>query len=402
MKLFYHHDAVGNFGDDLNGWLWPKLVPELLDDDDSTLFIGIGSILDERIPDGPRKVVFGTGIGYGRLPAVDERWNICCVRGPLTAAALGLPSHLAITDPAVLVSTVMPTTHGKTHRVSFMPHHRTKIRASEQGIDLRVICEAAGVRYIDPADEIEKVLTNIQGSSVTLAEAMHGAIIADALRVPWMPVQLFDHIRDLKWRDWCGSLGIEYEPHVYSQASYSADSLARFLKEVTESVAPKLSQPEVLESAIGRLQERLDALRSGHVQECCVTGGPHLVPDPEVIKSIPWYYDVQRALQEISTVVGPGETFILVDEGQWGETRLIPGRRSIPFLEKEGHYWGLPSDDEQAISELERLRAEGARYIAFAWSSFWWLDFYTGFRDYLRSHFAPVLESERLIVWILD
>ena len=80
---------------------------------------------------------------------------------------------------------------------------------------------------------------------------------------------------------------------------------------------------------------------------------------------------------------------------------MIAGRHSIPFLEKDGRYWGLPSDDEHAISELERLRAEGAKYIAFAWSSFWWLDFYSQFSEYLRTHYVSVLENERLVVFKL-
>ena len=27
MKLCYYHDNEGNFGDDLNAWLWSKLLP---------------------------------------------------------------------------------------------------------------------------------------------------------------------------------------------------------------------------------------------------------------------------------------------------------------------------------------------------------------------------------------
>ena len=30
MKLCYYHDNEGNFGDDLNAWLWPKLLPGVI------------------------------------------------------------------------------------------------------------------------------------------------------------------------------------------------------------------------------------------------------------------------------------------------------------------------------------------------------------------------------------
>jgi hypothetical protein len=36
MKLYYYQDSKGvkNFGDDLNPWLWSKLIPDVLDDDE--------------------------------------------------------------------------------------------------------------------------------------------------------------------------------------------------------------------------------------------------------------------------------------------------------------------------------------------------------------------------------
>jgi succinoglycan biosynthesis protein ExoV len=37
MKLFYFKDPAGNFGDDLNLWLWPKVLPGILDEDGSCL-----------------------------------------------------------------------------------------------------------------------------------------------------------------------------------------------------------------------------------------------------------------------------------------------------------------------------------------------------------------------------
>ncbi len=50
------------------------------------------------------------------------------------------------------------------------------------------------------------------------------------------------------------------------------------------------------------------------------------------------------------------------------------GRRVRLFLERDGHYWGTPPDDETAIGELERVRRSGIRFVIFAWPAFWWLD----------------------------
>ncbi len=93
------------------------------------------------------------------------------------------------------------------------------------------------------------------------------------------------------------------------------------------------------------------------------------------------------------------EPFILVGQEQMdGE---LPHRGSVPFLEKDGQYWGPPGDDETAIRELERLRRDGARFIAFVGPTFWWLEHYLGLAQYLRSSFCAVVENERVIVFDL-
>jgi len=122
--------------------------------------------------------------------------------------------------------------------------------------------------------------------------------------------------------------------------------------------------------------------------------------DPDVWKQKSWAHRLERAVQEMATVISPEDTFILVDQDEWGMTdRAIC--RPIPFLEENGLYWGNPADDEIAIRELERLRQAGARFMAFGWPSFWWFDHYSGLHHYLRSHFRCVLENERLVVFDL-
>src|SRR5712671_6689892 len=100
----YFKIAHGNFGDDLNPWLWSRLAPEVCDDKDPALFLGIGTILSRQVPKSPVKVVFGSGCGSNRPPEeLDRKWFFYAVRGPLTAAKLKLDGGLAIGDPAILV-----------------------------------------------------------------------------------------------------------------------------------------------------------------------------------------------------------------------------------------------------------------------------------------------------------
>ena len=208
MKLCYYKDPVGNFGDDLNPWLWYGLAPELFDDDSNTMLVGIGTVLSSKLPAAPRKLVFGSGVGYGALPRIDSNWEFFCVRGPLSAEILGLDKSLALSDPAVLITQVMPpSTVERTGMVSFMPHQASPKFANWQGI-----CDAAGINYLHPAANMHEIVAQIRQSRLVIAEAMHGAIVADAFRTPWVPVVCYDHILRFKWDDWCQSLGMTYAP----------------------------------------------------------------------------------------------------------------------------------------------------------------------------------------------
>jgi hypothetical protein len=93
----------------------------------------------------------------------------------------------------------------------------------------------------------------------------------------------------------------------------------------------------------------------------------------------------------------PGHRFILVDDGELG----VGDRRALPFLERDGRYWGPPSDDATAIRELERMRRSGADFIVFIRTSFWWLDHYAGLNRHLRSLFRCEAQTDRQIIFDL-
>jgi len=114
-----------------------------------------------------------------------------------------------------------------------------------------------------------------------------------------------------------------------------------------------------------------------------------------------WTQQLDLAAKELRELIPAGARFVLVDDAQWGNVRDLADYRVIPFMEKDGQYWGPPADDAAAIRELECQKQAGTSYIAFAWSSFWWLEHYAGLRRHLRSFFPCVLENERLIVFRL-
>ncbi len=211
MKLTYFEGNPPNFGDELNATIWDTLLPGgFLDDNGDVLFLGIGSIIQDIYPAKARKVVVGSGYAgaYSALPDVhDGSWDIRFVRGPETCKALDLPPDTAITDAAILLRQTPLPDPSEGIGVAFIPHYESV----ERGNWPRV-CDLAGVHFIDPTKPHEQVVSDLRGAELVITEAMHGAIVSDALRTPWIGVKTMHHVHRAKWYDWAASLNIEYRP----------------------------------------------------------------------------------------------------------------------------------------------------------------------------------------------
>ena len=203
MILYRWQGLASNFGDELNTILWDRLLPDFFDENPAVRFLGIGSVLDRRHAGAPLKIVAGSGYGgYEGRPNLDSSWIIHWVRGPRTAAVLGLPAKLALGDPAVLVpSTLGLPTGGQGATIGFMPHFESAARGAWQQA-----ADQAGVRLIDPRGSPEAILEAISGCKLLLSEALHGVIVADALRVPWIPIRPLARVHRAKWWDWAETM----------------------------------------------------------------------------------------------------------------------------------------------------------------------------------------------------
>ena len=74
-------------------------------------------------------------------------------------------------------------------------------------------CKLAGIRYISPMENLESIVYNISSARFVITESLHGAILADAYRIPWTPVASpFISRAAFKWHDWCQSLHLSYSP----------------------------------------------------------------------------------------------------------------------------------------------------------------------------------------------
>lgn len=320
MKLLYV--PIPNFGDALNPWIWTQLLPEIqvdpggldpVGDTEELYLCSIGSFLSEqllrRLKPGQKLIVAGTGAGYGqhvhafslgaafpmttqlsgktdRICVDPDRVMISWVRGPLTADLCGLPSNAAVADAAYLLRQVLPQgslTRAKSTQPAFMPHTGTVCL-----VDWHAACEELGWTFIDPNSSREVVLEAIGSASVLITEALHGAIVADALRTPWIPTRSSGDILAFKWRDHCASIGVEYQPtdirvhwsvkgvantqrHPLKRVAFGGRTVlhnltaskAGMLQQLEEAAkrSPSLSDDATIARIDERLAERLEMLR---------------------------------------------------------------------------------------------------------------------------------------------
>lgn len=212
MRLFYYRspDGITNFGDDMNPWFWKKILHLPKFESEGALLVGIGTLLNDLHPELRTHndvLVCGTGVGYGHaLPIIHKHWHFYCVRGPLSAQALGLNNTLAITDPALLLRRLVNVEPRKTHAFGFMPH------VIHANTGWSQICDILGFKYISPSADVVTVIKAIAGVDTLITESLHGAIVADSFRVPWIAVKTNKIINTFKWQDWCNSVGLEYQP----------------------------------------------------------------------------------------------------------------------------------------------------------------------------------------------
>jgi hypothetical protein len=120
----------------------------------------------------------------------------------------------------------------------------------------------------------------------------------------------------------------------------------------------------------------------------------------ETARGCQWRTEVRLAALQLVRIVPKHAHYILIDGDEWRNEFSIEAK-SVPFIERNGDYWGPPADDDSAIRELLRLQREGIDYVVFGKPAFWWLEYYTRFRDYLNSSADRCHNDELLIVYRL-
>lgn len=120
--------------------------------------------------------------------------------------------------------------------------------------------------------------------------------------------------------------------------------------------------------------------------------------DEDSLEGYEWLARSEAAADDLAKVPRRHATYVLIDEDQ------LRGRcdrsRAIPFLEREGSYWGPPADGNSAVEELRALmHSTAASAVVVAWPAFWWLEHYTELRAYLFRDFRRTFATDNLILF---
>jgi succinoglycan biosynthesis protein ExoV len=247
--------------------MWPQLLPDFFDENPDELFIGIGSIIGAPYAASAKKIVAGAGYAqsyHSQVPDVHGAdWDIFFVRGPRTARLLGIPESLGIGDAATLLRALDHKFRREPRYIGFMPHWESLPWGNWEGA-----CKLAGIRLIDPRAPVEQVIAEILGCEILIAEAMHGAIVADTLRVPWLPVLPIDGAHRTKWLDWADTLGLKlHQRHLWPSSpgeglklhqgrlrpSGPAETAAIYRPSIVRHTVSRLAKPFIAYVAAQRL-----------------------------------------------------------------------------------------------------------------------------------------------------
>jgi GT2 family glycosyltransferase len=110
-----------------------------------------------------------------------------------------------------------------------------------------------------------------------------------------------------------------------------------------------------------------------------------------------------RVRQIVATQLPPATAVIVASRGD-DELLRFPAHRGWHFPQVDGGVYAghYPADSDEAIAELERLRAQGGQYFLVPKTSLWWLDYYRELGLYLEQRCQEVVHDDACVVFALE
>jgi GT2 family glycosyltransferase len=118
----------------------------------------------------------------------------------------------------------------------------------------------------------------------------------------------------------------------------------------------------------------------------------------------PEYARLRERIRETAAQLPAKATIVVVSKGD-NELLKLNGHRAWHFpQDNDGEYANIyPGEATEAIAHLESLRANGANFLLIPKPAFWWLSYYSGFRDYLeRTCRLAVKDEETCLIYDLE
>lgn len=96
-------------------------------------------------------------------------------------------------------------------------------------------------------------------------------------------------------------------------------------------------------------------------------------------------------------------TVLVVSRGDEQLVRLEAHRGWHFPRHDDGRFAGYhPESSGEAIEHLEKLRSQGAEYLVFPETAFWWLDYYGELREHLDRSYSLIGENESCLIYDLS
>jgi len=207
-RIIFYRDTK-NFGDAFNTFLFSEIIDVKKLPNDTGMVFGVGSILSEKFGLDVSSNVLTLGTGVRGIDINRERTplhvsNKSWSRGVFSEAISGIES---IADGAYAFMLhpryrqLLDEPRRIEKKLGIIPHYSSLARFPWSRV------ADAQFKIISPLQDFLDVCREILSCEMVLCEAMHGAIFADMLRVPWLRLDFLSRyfenpeISYLKWND---------------------------------------------------------------------------------------------------------------------------------------------------------------------------------------------------------
>jgi pyruvyltransferase len=348
----------GNFGDKLTPLLLGKFgvhcdwaAPE------RAKFFGAGSIL-EKVPENFRGTIWTTGFMHQTSRKDLTRAQVIAVRGCLTRDRIEANNiERVLLGDAGLLCDVLSQPAMKRFALGIIPHF------TEQDDPLLKQMQASdpeNIQLIDICDEPERLLRATTECENIVSTSLHGLIIADSFGIPnrWAHLSrrgetVLGH--GCKFRDYYSAFDLDAPSPIQLEQSDTASSI---LRRIGAWERPRIVEiKEVLRQSLRDFTSTLVSEPSAAEREAAQED---------------WAARLQSARETLVKLLPASAKVIVADEDQIRHT--LNFARVFAFQDRDGTYWGPPSDDATAMQELERLKQFGAEYFAVVFPAFWMIE----------------------------